>query len=71
MHEHHHTHEPVGGRPINEEDKAICLVTHMEVGKKGAQAKGLVRTHQEDTYYFCCSGCTAMFDENPDEYTKN
>ena len=71
MHEHH-THEPVGGAPLNEEeDKAVCPVTHMEVSKKGAEAKGLVRTYQGEAHYFCCNGCTAQFDETPDKYTKN
>ena len=68
MHEQTHTHEPVGGPPQNDKDRAICPVTHMEVGKKGAEAKGLVRTYQGETYYFCCNGCIAQFDENPEKY---
>jgi Cu+-exporting ATPase len=68
MHEQHHTHEPVGGPPVNDEDKAICPVTHMDVSKIGTDAQGLIRTYQGETYYFCCNGCTTQFDENPEEY---
>lgn len=70
MHQHHN-HEPAGGAPVDESDKAICPVTHMAVSKQGATTKALVRNYKDQTYYFCCNGCTALFDKNPAQYAAS
>ena len=65
MHKHHH--EPAKGR---DDELAMCPVMDIAVNKAEALEQGLTRTHNGQTYYFCCNTCTGMFDNDPEKYTQ-
>jgi Cu+-exporting ATPase len=44
---------------------AIDPVCKMDVDPRKAAAQS---THQGQTYYFCCPGCKARFDQDPAKY---
>lgn len=63
-----HDHAPAGGA-IESSDKATCPVMEMSVSKKETEKNGLVRIHDGQQYYLCCSTCAAQFDADPERYT--
>ena len=46
---------------------AIDPVCKMQVEESKAAAKS---DYNGKTYYFCCPGCKARFDRNPQDYLK-
>lgn len=66
-HEEHHHHEDATGEP---NDLAVCPVMGVTVNKHEAEAKGLVRSHNGQTYYLCCNTCAGLFDADPDKYAS-
>ncbi|KAA6435242.1 YHS domain-containing protein [Agrococcus sediminis] len=38
------------------------------VDKADAEAQGLVREYQGETYYLCCAACGPLFDADPEKY---
>lgn len=71
-HEHHHHHhsDALAVNPSTLDDtQAICPVTGDVVVKAEAEALGHSRTHNGQTYYFCCATCVQLFDKNPEKYT--
>ena len=46
---------------------AIDPVCKMQVEESKAAAKS---DYNGKTYYFCCAGCKARFDRNPQDYVK-
>jgi ferredoxin-NADP reductase/YHS domain-containing protein len=71
-HEHHHHHHgdaPAVDPATLDDTQAICPVTGDVVVKAEAEALGHIRTHNGQTYYFCCATCVQLFDKNPEKYT--
>ena len=46
---------------------AVDPVCGMEVNEVTATYKS---EYEGTTYYFCCSGCKATFDKDPEKYTN-
>ena len=51
-----------------EDREAKDPVCEMLVREAQAQSKGLTSNYQGGTYFFCCPGCKADFDADPDRY---
>ena len=68
-HHHHHSDAPAVNPSTLDDTQAICPVTGDVVVKTEAEALGHSRTHNGQTYYFCCATCVQLFDKNPEKYT--
>ena len=53
----------------NKEDTIMAKdpVCGMNVDEEAAAGNSV---HKGKTYYFCCSGCKAKFEKEPDKYAK-
>lgn len=52
-------------------DMAECpVMVGTPVVKADAEAAGLVREHNGQRYWLCCSACAPLFDADPDRYTS-
>lgn len=61
-----HSHSAVAGPG---EDLAECPVMPGSMTVKAeAEAAGLVREYEGQTYYLCCDACGPMFDAEPKKY---
>jgi len=65
-HHHGHGHGQVIAGPGDE--VVTCAVKGNDTLKSRAEKAGLVRTFQEQTYYFCCGHCADLFDADPSAY---
>lgn len=63
-HHHHHEHS----HPIPEDRKAICPITGDTVDMAEAEKQGHVREYNGTKIYFCCGGCVAEYDNQPEEH---
>ncbi len=72
-HEPHHAH-PAPANPVGstqDADLAECPVMPGSMTiKADAEAAGLVRDHDGQRYWLCCSSCGPLFDADPARYAR-
>ncbi len=68
-HPHHHGLAPTVDAAAPHDELAECpVMPGSMVIKAEAEAAGLVRDHDGQRYWLCCSSCGPLFDANPDQY---
>ncbi|MEV8027553.1 hypothetical protein [Cellulosimicrobium funkei] len=73
-HQHHGTHaHPAPATPDGslQDDLAECPVMPGSMTiKADAEAAGLIRDHEGQRYWLCCSSCGPLFDADPARYAR-
>jgi YHS domain-containing protein len=55
---------------LAEDEKAVCLVCHVDEGTNAPEAVHATRSYQRRIYRFCSDRCAGIFDENPRKYVE-
>lgn len=63
-HSHHHAAEPTNGAGL----VACPVMPNNLVNIQRAEEKGLYRDHKGRRYWFCCSACGPLWDDDPEKY---
>ncbi len=72
-HDHNHDHDHASAAALDrpEHELAVCPVMPRNVVvKDDAEAAGLVRDHDGERYWLCCTGCATKFDADPGRFAE-
>jgi len=53
------------------EEVTCAVMTGNKVSVKDATAKGMFADYEYSRYYFCCAGCPAAFNKEPEKFAKS
>ncbi|MET1018292.1 MAG: hypothetical protein ABWX76_15835 [Leifsonia flava] len=64
----HHSESAVKVKDTGDDTAECPVMRGSFVNKADAEAQGLIREHEDTTYYLCCAACGPLFDADPVKY---